>query len=170
MDKQQLLQVLTNWADDYQQFRPATSEMDLSIFRAYCSGKSAVQIAMDTPCSESTVYRAIRRVQNFISSQNYDRFLQALRKAIDQDPPNFGDDNTKSALEMLYVAYAENKECETTECTAALLALDTMLSDFPVVISNAILDKVCPICDCYERSGFTEGFKLGVHMANELSA
>ena len=156
--------------DSYRKLHPATADLDLRIRELSNRGKTAVQIAMEIPCSESTVYRALRRVQDYISAQNYNRFLQALRKAIDQEPPNFGDDNTKSALEMLYVAYAENKDCETTECTVALLALDAMLSDFPVVISNAILDKVCPICDCYERSGFTAGFKMGVHMANELSS
>lgn len=155
--------------EEYRKRHPGTADLDFRIMELSCCGKTAVQIAMEIPCSESTVYRALRRVQNFLSAQNYDRFLQALRKAIDQNPPSFGDDNTKSVLEMLYAAYAENKEGETTECTEALLALNEMLLDFPVVISNAIIDKVCPICDCYERSGFIEGFKLGVHMANELS-
>ena len=167
MDKKQLFQALQEAV--YRKVHPGTADLDLRIMELSGLSKTAVQIAMEIPCSESTVYRGLRRVQDFISAQNYDRFLRVLRKAIDQDPPNLGDSNTTSALEMLYVAYAENKECETPECNAALLALDAMLSDFPVVISNAILEKVCPICDCYERSGFIEGFKLGVHMAGELS-
>lgn len=156
--------------EEYRKRHPGTATLDFRIYKLSSHGKTAVQIAMEIPCSESTVYRALRRVQDFVSAQNYDLFLQALRKTIDQDPPNFGDDNAKSALEMLYVAFAENNEHETAECNAAFFALDAILSDLPVVISNPIFDRVCALCSCHERNGFTEGFKLGVHMANELSA
>ena len=116
------------------------------------------------------MYRALRRVQDFLSAQNYDYFLQALREAIDQNPPDFDDSNTPSVLEMLYAAYADNNDHEPMECNAGFVALDTLLSDFPLAVSDPIFDKVCVLCSSYERSGFTEGFKLGVHMASELSA
>lgn len=169
MDKGSIPPDLEKHMDAYAAEHPSTAHMDLRIWQMYSKGTSAVRIAMEIPCSESTVYRSLRRVQDFISAQNYDRFLQALRKAIDHDPPNFGDNNAKSALEMLYVAYAENNEHETAECNAGFLALDTILSDLPVAISNPIFEKVCALCSCHERSGFTEGFKLGIHMAGELS-
>lgn len=156
--------------EDYRSRHPATANLDLRICKLSDRGKTAVQIAMDIPCSESTVYRALRRVQDFISAQNYDHFLQTLRKAIDQTPPSLGDGDTQSALEVLYTAYAENNEHRTEECNAAWLALDARLSDLPVAISNPIFEKVYALCSCYERSGFTDGFKLGVHMAGELSA
>lgn len=168
MGKKHLQQNLPE--EDYRKLHPGTANLDFQICALVGRGKTAVQIAMEIPCSESTVYRALRRVQDFISAQNYDRFLQTLRKAIDQDPPNFGDDNATSALEMLYVAYAENNEHRTEECNAGFLALDTILSDLPVAISNPIFERVCALCSCHERKGFTEGFKLGVHMADELSA
>ena len=168
MDKKPLLQAFQE--ADYRSRHPATADLDLRICKLSDRGKTAVQIAMEIPCSESTVYRALRRVQDFISAQNYDRFLQALRKAIDQTPPNVGDGDTQSALKVLYAAYAENNEHRTEECNAAWLALDVRLSDLPVAISNPIFEKVCALCSCHERNGFTDGFKLGVHMANELSA
>lgn len=167
MEKKQMLQGIIE--EDYRKRHPGTADLDLRISKLSGNGKTAVQIAMEIPCSESTVYRALRRVQDFISAQNYDRFLQALRKSIDQSPPNF-DGNAQSALEMLYTAYAENNEHETAECNAAFLALDAILSDLPLATTDPIFDKVCVLCSCHERSGFTEGFKLGVHMANELSA
>lgn len=156
--------------ESYRRRHPGTADLDLHISKLSSHGKTAVQIAMEIPCSESTVYRALRRIQDFVSAQNYAHFLQQLRKAIDQDPPNFGDCEAQSALEMLYTAYAENNEHRTEECNVALLALDARLSDLPVAISNPIFEKVCVLCSSYERSGFTDGFKLGVHMANELSA
>ena len=66
MEKQLMLQALEEKAEAYRKYRPSTAEMDIVIFRAFCSGKSAVRIAMDTPCAESTVYRAIRRVKDFL--------------------------------------------------------------------------------------------------------
>ena len=61
--------------DAYRSHHPSTAEMDIAVFRAHCAGKTALQISMDVPCSESTVYRALRRVQDFLSSQNYKHFL-----------------------------------------------------------------------------------------------
>ena len=167
MEKKQPLQDIQ--PEEYRKRYPGTADLDLRINNLIHLGKTAVQIAMEIPCSESTVYRALRRMQKFTSAQIFDRFLQTLRKDIDQHPPRF-DGNAQSALEMLYTAFAKNKACETEECCNAILSLEDMLSDFPVRISNAIREKVEKICDCYEHSGFTEGFKLGVHMANELNA
>ena len=156
--------------EDYRSRYPGTADLDLQIRKLSIHGRTAVQIALEIPCSESTVYRSLRRMQDFLSTQNYTLFLKYLRESINQDPPNFGDSNTHSPLEMLYAAYADNNEHEPAECNAGFVALDTVLSDLPLEVSDPIFDKVCILCSCYERSGFTEGFKLGVHMANELSA
>lgn len=166
--KTDLLRSLDAWAGDYRQHRPATAEMDISIVWAYCSGKSATQIAMDVPCSESTVYRAIKRVREFLGPPNCGGFLDSLREQLTHLEPNFGGSNAESVLEMLYAAYAENNEHETEECIAGFLALDAILSDLPVAISNPIFDKVCALCSCHERSGFTNGLKFGVRLGNEL--
>ena len=166
MDKKQFQGIQQ---DAYRSYHSATADLDLQICELSSRGKTATQIAMEIPCSESTVYRALRRVQDFISVQNYDRFLQMLRQEIDQHPSSF-DGNAQSALEMLYTAYAENNEHETAECDTDFLALDAILSDFPLALSNSIFEKVCALCSIHERNGFTEGFKLGIHMAHELNA
>ena len=155
--------------ENYRGRHPATADLDLRIAKLSRSGKTAVQIAMEIPCSESTVYRALRRVQDFLSSQNYERFLKALRKAIDQNTPSFCDNTNQSVLEMLYAVYANQNDHESAECNAGFLALDELLSNLPLTTTDPVFDKVCALCSCYERSGFTDGFKLGVHMANELS-
>ena len=155
--------------ENYRGRHPGTADLDLRITKLSGSGKTAVQIAMEIPCSESTVYRALRRVQDFISAQNYARFLQALRKTIDQNPPDFCNNTNLSVLEMLYAVYADQNDHESAECNAGFLALNEILSDLPLATIDPIFEKVCALCSCYERSGFTDGFKLGVHMANELS-
>lgn len=82
MDQKMMLQMLGQNADTYRAHRPATAEMDLSIFRAYCSGERAVQIAMKIPCAESTVYRALRRVKDFMNGSERRPFMEILRKHI----------------------------------------------------------------------------------------
>lgn len=167
MDKKHLHQDFPE--EDYRSRHPGTADLDLRINSLVSRGKTAVQIALEIPCSESTVYRALRRVQDFISAQNYDRFLQNLRKAIDQNPPDFCDDTDQSVLEMLYAVYADHNDHESAECNAGFLALDEVLSNLPLAAIDHIFEKVCALCSCYERSGFTDGFKLGVHMACELN-
>lgn len=157
-----------NQEEVYRSRHPATADLDLKIYQLSGQGKTAVQIAMKIPCSESTVYRALHRVQDFLSAQNYDCFLRALREAIDQNPPELGDNNAQSVIEMLYAAYADLNDHETAECNAGFLALDEVLADLPLALSDSVFDKVCVLCSCYERSGFTDGFRLGIHMASEL--
>lgn len=66
MEKNKMLRAFEEKADTYRASHPSTAEMDIVIFRAHCSGKNATQISMDIPCAESTVYRAIRRVKEFL--------------------------------------------------------------------------------------------------------
>lgn len=156
--------------EDYRSRHPATADLDLRICKLYDRGKTAVRIAMEIPCSESTVYRALRRVQDFISAQNYDCFLQALRKAIEHNPPDFLESTDQSVLEMLYAVYAEQNDQESAECNAGFLALNQILSDLPLATIDPIFEKVCALCSCYERSGFTSGLKLGVKLGDELAS
>ena len=66
MEKQLMLQALGKQEDANRKHRPSTAKMNIAIFRALCSGKSGGRIAMDIPCAESTVYRAIRRVKDYL--------------------------------------------------------------------------------------------------------
>ena len=91
MEKQLMLQALEEKLDDYRKHRPSTAEMDIIIFRAFCSGKSAVRIAMDTPCAESTVYRSIRRVKDYLKLPEVIPFLEVLRKHVATHAPNYGE-------------------------------------------------------------------------------
>ena len=77
MNKNLMLQMLEHRMDAYRQHRPATAAMDIAIVRAYCSGCSAKQVSMDIPCSETTVYRALHRVQEFLDSPESVGWLDA---------------------------------------------------------------------------------------------
>ena len=170
MDKKELLQSLIERADDYRRHRPATAELDIPIVNAYCSGKTAVHISMDLHCSESTVYRAIRRVQNYFQENNATTFIETLRQHLTQYSLSLGDLDTQSVLEMLYVTYLEYNDNEGEDVKAMFTKLDKVLAELPLVTVDNIMDEVCALCHCHERNGFTEGLKLGVKLGNELNS
>lgn len=168
MDQKLMLQMLEQNADAYRVHRPATAEMDLAIFRSYCSGESAVQIAMKVPCAESTVYRALRRVKDFLNVPEQTPFMDILRKHISEHAPNYGDWDAHSVLEMLYVAYSDYNTTGPDEVQSIFHKLRLLLDDMPEKSVEQVFDMVCDLCSDHERSGFTEGVKLGVHLADEL--
>lgn len=131
MEKQLMLQALEDKADAYRKHRPSTAEMDIAIFRAFCSGKPAVQIAMDTPCAESTVYRAIRRVKDFLKLPEMVPFMEILHKHVMDHAPNYGDWNAQSLLQMLYVAYSEYNRFDTDDVKGGFKELNDLLNGTP---------------------------------------
>jgi len=164
MEKQLMLQALEEKVDAYRKHRPSTAEMDIAIFRAFCSGKSAVRIAMDTPCAESTVYRAIRRVKDYLKLPEMVPFMEILHKHIMNHAPNYGDWNAQSILQMLYVAYSEYSRFETDDVKGGFENLYELLRSLPLKNLDSVIDAVCDLCHSHEQSGFTEGVKLGVRL------
>ena len=70
MQKKELYFQLQNCLSDYKKQHNRTAELDFMIARQFASGKTAIQIAMDIPCGEATVYRAIRRITNFLKYED----------------------------------------------------------------------------------------------------
>lgn len=170
MKKASLLQTLDARVNDYRRLHPSTAEMDIAIYQKFSRGKTAVQISLEIPCSESTVYRALHRVRNFIQASDLDRFMDTLQECIAQHDPNFGDGNARSVLEMLHIAYGRFNHFESPESKAGYTELYSKLSSLSLQSTDQIIDIVSSLCHSYERDGFTEGLKLGVRMGNELRA
>lgn len=139
MEKQLMLQALEEKMDAYRKHRPSTAEMDIVIFRAFCSGKSAVRIAMDTPCAESTVYRAIRRVKDYLKLPEVVPFLEVLRKHVAEHAPSYGDWNDQSLLQMLYVAYSEYNRFENDDMKCGVEGLYDLLEGLPLKSGRKII-------------------------------
>ena len=51
----------------YKRLHPRTADLDLPVIRKYAEGKSAIQISLEVPCAEATVYRAVTRIERFLS-------------------------------------------------------------------------------------------------------
>lgn len=129
-----------------------------------------LSVAMDVPCSESTVYRALRRVKDFLKVPDPDSLLEILQRHMAENPPHYGDWNAQSVLEMHYVAYGESNRFESNESKAGFEELYAYLRELPLKKVDSIIDKVCDIVHYQERDGFTEGVKLGVRLGNELKS
>ena len=169
MTKDKMLYMFDERMDTYRVSHPATAEMDITIFRAHCSGKNAVQISMDIPCAESTVYRAIRRVKEFLQKPEMIPFMDVLKMHITNSPPSYGTWDAKSVLEMLYVAFSDYNRIAPEEAQHRFQELRFLLEQIPHMDADHAFDIVCDLCNDYERSGFMEGLKLGVHLADELN-
>ena len=168
MDKKQMLRALEARAEEYRLSHPATAEMDLSIARSICEGRSVVQVSMEIPCSESTVYRAIKRMKDFLKVPEPDTMLEILQRHVAENPPHYGDWNAQSVLEMLYVAYGEANRFESNESKAGFEELYASLRELPLKKIDNVIDMVCDIAHYHERDGFTEGVKLGFRLGSEL--
>ena len=169
MDKKMLLQQLTQREDTYRQLRPSTAEMDITIFKAYCASKNAVQIAMSIPCAESTVYRAVRRVKEFLLDSDMNMIFETLRRKISQNLPDYGSWDANSILEMMYVTYADHNQLRPECGRTSFHTLRNLLCSLTKEHSDQVFDVVCDLCNSHERTAFTEGIKLGVRLADELA-
>lgn len=69
MQKQTLYTRLLRYRSIYEHLHPKTTEIDIQIMKKFSIGKSMVEIAMEIPCAESTVYRARKRVQHFFNEE-----------------------------------------------------------------------------------------------------
>lgn len=169
MEKNKMLRAFEEKVETYRVSHPSTAEMDIVIFRAHCSGKNATQISMDIPCAESTVYRAIRRVKEFLQKPEIIPFIDVLKMHIASSPPSYGAWNIHSVLDMLYVAFTNYNKIAPEEAKHHLQELRLSLEQVPSIDFDNAINIVSNLCNNYERSGFTEGLKLGIHLANELN-
>ena len=53
----------------YQHLHTRTADLDMAVVKKAAKGKTAVQITMEIPCAEATVYRAIHRVAYFLTEE-----------------------------------------------------------------------------------------------------
>lgn len=151
--------------EEYLKQHPITGKTDLRIIQAYWGGTPVSVIAMDIPCSETTVYRAIRRVRNYLKTR--DPFYEVLRDHVQEHPPCYGDD-AESILEMLFCQYEDYNPIDTAAIKEAYHQLYGHLDGLSLPDCDAIIDTACILCHEHVKAGFVEGIKVGVRMGVEF--
>lgn len=93
-------------------------------------------------------------------------FLEVLKQRIVENPPNYGD--ADSVLRLLYECFNENNPYDNDQIKAAFEDLYRQMNGMPIREMDNIVYPVCRLCRDHERSGFAEGVKVGIQLANEL--
>ena len=94
-------------------------------------------------------------------------FVEKLNVMLSEYPPNFGD--RVSSLALLYEAYKEVNPMDSTQIKADFNALYQAMNGMELKEMDRILYPVCTLCRDHERSGFMEGIRVGIHLAQELT-
>ena len=93
MNRKQVFRAFETRVADYRMCHPAMVEIVLAIIRSMALDKSTMQIAMEIPCSESTVYRAIKRVKEYLKIPEVESVMEMLQSYVAESPPNYGGRN-----------------------------------------------------------------------------
>ncbi|MBR4989954.1 MAG: hypothetical protein IKY96_02215 [Oscillospiraceae bacterium] len=95
-----------------------------------------------------------------------EKYIQALKKLALSDGLNLGDADT--VLEMRYECYNENHPYDNEEIKADFNELYRQMNGMPLREMDKVIYPVCKLCRDHEKTGFVEGIKIGIRLANEL--
>ena len=93
-------------------------------------------------------------------------FYDVLNRYVSENQPNFGDG--ESVLTLLYEAYSECNRLDDTQIKDDFNELYQLMNGMELRDMDKIIYPVCKLCWDHERSGFTEGIKIGIMLAHEL--
>lgn len=94
-------------------------------------------------------------------------YIEKLKQWAADNPPNFGD--TDSVLGLLYECFNENNPYDNEQIKADFNELYQQMNGMSLREMDNIVYPVCRLCRDHERSGFIEGLKTGIYLAQELS-
>ena len=93
-------------------------------------------------------------------------YFKKLKNYIAENPPDFGDGD--SVLTLLYEAYAESNKMDDGSLKEDFNELYRQMNGMDLREMDKIIYPVCTLCRDHQRSGFVEGVKVGVTLADEL--
>jgi hypothetical protein len=96
-------------------------------------------------------------------------FYEALKKHINAHPPNYGDCDARSILEMLWNCYCQHNQMDTDQIKDGFANLYRHMKHLPLSDVDGVIDIVCSLCWEHEKAGFVEGVKVGIRLGQELT-
>ena len=97
-----------------------------------------------------------------------EKLIAQLRQYVADHPPDYGDGDCYSILDMLYYRYSECNRLDNAEIKNAFVDLYQQMHGMSLREVDRIIDVVCTLCREHEKAGFTEGIKLGFLLASEI--
>lgn len=96
-------------------------------------------------------------------------FIATLKDYIARTEPICSDD-AESLLELLFDAYTECNGFDNDAIRRDFNALYAAMNGKTLREMDEIIYPVCTLCRDHEKAGFEEGIKVGLRLAQELSA
>ena len=94
------------------------------------------------------------------------QFYSVLERIVTDHQPNFGDGD--SVLTLLYDAYSECNCLDDAQIKDDFHELYQLMNGMDLRERDKIIYPVCKLCRDHERSGFVEGIKIGIMLAQEM--
>ena len=92
-------------------------------------------------------------------------YYDVLNRYVSENQPSFGDG--ESVLTLLYEAYSECNRLDDAQIKADFNVLYRLMNGMELREMDQIIYPVCKLCRDHERSGFVEGIKVGIMLAQE---
>lgn len=97
------------------------------------------------------------------------KYLAALQAKEATQQANFGND-ADTVLGMLCSTYYElNCKADTEEVKQAFDDLYQAMTGKPLKEKDEVIYATCRLCSLHQQTGFIDGIKLGIRLAQELS-
>ena len=96
-------------------------------------------------------------------------YIKTLKQYVADNPPNYGDGDARSILDMLFTYYQQCNNTDTDAVKAAFEDLYQRMHGMPLREMDRIIDVVCTLCREHARAGFTDGIKLGMLLEKEMN-
>jgi hypothetical protein len=96
-------------------------------------------------------------------------YIEKLKTYLAEHPPDYGDCDAHSVLEMLYTYYSQYNRLDTPQIKSDFESLYHQLTGKSLRELDNIIDTVTTLCWQHEQFGFVEGIKVGLLLAAELT-
>ena len=96
-------------------------------------------------------------------------YIEKLKTYLAEHPPDYGDGDARSVLEMLYTYYSQYNRLDTPQIKSDFEILYQQLTGKSLRELDNIIDTVTTLCWQHEQSGFVEGIKVGLLLSAELT-
>ena len=98
-----------------------------------------------------------------------EEYLQKLSAYIAEHPPDIHSDDVHTILDALFWTYCETAGTDDENVQHGYDTLQQLLQRLPAQDVDIIINTVNDLCWEHDRQGFINGFKMGMHLEQELS-
>lgn len=95
-------------------------------------------------------------------------YIEALKKYVAEQKPNYGESDMKSLLDFLWYVYTDLNPIDSDTIRKKIAYLKPVMDSLSFENANLVFDTLCDIWAENERLAFREGIHVGVRLREEL--